>query len=178
MNAALLTPSKYIKAISLQGRDKTVTITAIKLEELEREDNTKETRGLISLAETTKRWVLNVTNVKSLVALFGTETDNWLGKKVTIFPEPNSMSDSGVAIRVRGSPDIPRDITFTLKLARKKPRQVMLRKTSANGKPAPGQAAAPAPEPAPPPLSEEDSFGEPPPNTSDDLGPTMSGERL
>jgi hypothetical protein len=174
MNAALLTPSKYIKAVALQGRDKTVTITGVKLEELEREDGTKEARGLISIAETTKRWVLNVTNVKSLVALFGTETNDWLGKKVTLFPEPNSMSDSGVAIRVRGSPDIAKDITFTLKLARKKPRQVVLRKTIANGN---GAKTAPSPAGDPAPVSDEDSFGDPP-DGGPGLEPLPGGQPL
>lgn len=145
MDAALLTPSKYIKSAALLRGDKTVTITGVKIEELEREDGTKEARGAISLAETPKRWVLNVTNVKSLVALFGRETDAWLGKKVTLFAEPNSMSDSGFAIRVRGSPEIEKDITFTLKLARKKPRKVVLKKTGADGTQANGNGAKPAP---------------------------------
>lgn len=142
MDAGLLTPSKYIKAASFQGRDRTITITGVKLEELEREDGAKEMRGLISIAETPKRWVLNVTNVKCLIALFGRETDKWLGKKVTLFPQPNEMSESGFAIRVRGSPDIPKDITFSLKLARKKPKSITLKAIGKNG-----NAAAAAPEP-------------------------------
>jgi hypothetical protein len=146
MDAALLTPSKYIKAVSFQGKDRTVTITGVKIEELEREDNTKEMRGLISMAETQKRWVLNVTNVKSLVALFGRETDNWLGKKVTLYPEPNEMSESGFAIRVRGSPELEKDVAFTLKLARKKARRVVLKAT---GKNANGKGTSAEPDPAP-----------------------------
>lgn len=160
MDAGLLTPSKYIKAASLGGRDRTVTITGVKIEELEREDNTKEARGLISLAETPKRWVLNVTNVKALVQMFGRETDKWLGRKVTLFPEPNEMSESGFAIRVRGSPEIDKDITFTLKLARKKPRKVTLKRTGdappTNGN---GLKAQPAPAPSSPP--DTGSFDEP-----------------
>lgn len=61
MDAALLNPSKYLKAVELRGRDVTVTIKAVKIEELEREDNTKEKRGIIYFAEATKGWVLNVT---------------------------------------------------------------------------------------------------------------------
>jgi hypothetical protein len=153
MDAALLTPSKYIKAAEFGGKDRLVTITGVKLEELEREDGTKEVRGLVSVLETTKRWVLNVTNVKCLVALFGRETDRWTGKRVVLFPAPNDMSESGVAIRVRGSLDIEKDVSFTLKLARKKPKQITLK---AFGKPQrSGAAAAPAPEPV-----SDDAYGE------------------
>jgi hypothetical protein len=135
MDAALLTPSKYIKAVSLGGKDRTVTITGVKVEELEKDDKTKEQRGLVALAETTKKWVLNVTNVKCLIALFGRETNNWVNKRVTLYPERNEMSDSGFAIRVRGSPDIKADIRFVLKLARKKPRTVVLKAIGKNGAP-------------------------------------------
>lgn len=139
MNAGLLTPSKYIKAATFKGQDRTITITGVTLKELEREDNTKETRGLISIAESPKQWILNVTNVKCLIAMFGRETDKWLGKKVTLYPAPNEMSESGVAIRVRGSPDLAKDITFTLKLARKKPKSITMKATGKNG----SAAAAP-----------------------------------
>jgi hypothetical protein len=145
MNAALLNPSKYLKAVEFLGRDHTLTITEVKREELIREDNSKEKKGIVFFAETTKGWVLNVTNIKSLVAMWGDETDNWIGKKVVLYPEPSDMSDTGFAIRVRGSPDLAKDVTFTLKLARKKPRAVTLRKTGA--KSGNGKRAAPAPAP-------------------------------
>lgn len=149
MNAALLTPSKYIKAAEFQGREVTLTIKGIQIEELVREDNTKQKKGTVQFERTDKGWVLNTTNVKCLVAMWGTETDSWIGKRVTLFPEANDMSETGFAIRVRGSPDLERDLTFTLKLARKKPRQITLKavgksngKQPPNGKPAPAPAAA------------------------------------
>jgi hypothetical protein len=44
---------------------------------------------VIYFAETKKGWILNKTNIKCLIALFGTETDDWLGKQVTVYPEKN-----------------------------------------------------------------------------------------
>jgi hypothetical protein len=146
MNAALLTPSKYIKAAEFLGVDVTYTIAGVKLEELVREDNSKETKGVLSLRETDKGWVINVTNCKCLIAMFGTETDAWIGKRVTLFPEANDNSESGVAIRVRGSPDLEQDVAFTLKLSRKKPRQVVLKALGRRQAPARtgnGRAAGP-----------------------------------
>jgi hypothetical protein len=169
MDAALLTPSKYIKAIGFKGKDRTITITGVTLQEMEREDRTKETKGLISVAETPKQWILNVTNCKCLIAMFGRETDKWLGKKVTLYPAPNEMSESGVAIRVRGSPELEKDITFTLKLARKKPKSLTLKATGKNG-----HAAAAEP------VSDDESEDEPAhdPDTGEvtDAKPEQSGE--
>ena len=143
MNAALLTPSKYIKAAEFNGRDVTLTITSVKIEELIREDNTKQKKGIIQFAKTDKGWVLNTTNVKCLIAMWGGETDNWVGKRVTLYPEVNDMSDTGFAIRVRGSPDLAKDLRFTLKLARKKPRPMVLKVTGQNAGKAGTQAEPP-----------------------------------
>jgi len=157
MDAGLLTPSKYIKAIDFNGKDRMFTITGIKIEELIREDNTKERKGTVSFEGLDQAWVLNVTNVKSLVAMFGRETDNWIGKKVVLFPEPNDMSESGFAIRIRGSPDLAADVTFTLKLARKKPKRVTLKtfsKTNGGGRrPAPQQQTLSPVDDAEPPAN-------------------------
>lgn len=176
MNAALLTPSKYIKAASLGGKDRTVTISGVKLEQLEKEDGSKETRGVIYIEETPKGWVLNVTNVKCLIALFGTETNDWVGKKVTLYPEVNDQSETGFAIRVRGSPNLTKDVTFTLKLSRKKPRKVTLKATGGNAKPA-------DPQPNHPPASDTaPQNGAPSANGPDDGGvpfdPPSDGDEI
>lgn len=144
MNAALLTPSKFIKAAEFSGRDVTLTIKSIVIEELEKDNKTKERKGIVYFEKTPKGWVLNATNVKCLIALWGQETDAWVGKRVTLYPEANDMSETGVAIRVRGSPDLQRDVTFTLKLAKKKPRNVTLKVTGSKAG-TPGTAAAPPP---------------------------------
>lgn len=146
MDAALLNPSKYIKAIDFRGRDVTLTIATVAIEELEKDDNTKERKGVITFRETSKGWVLNVTNVKAMVKMWGRETDAWIGKRVTLYPEPSDLSETGFCIRVRGSPDLEKDITFRLKIARKKARTVTLRATNGkNGKQAPVSAAQPSP---------------------------------
>lgn len=133
MHAALLTPSKYIKAVEFKGKDVTLTIKGVKLEDLEKEDNTTERKGVVHFDETAKGWVINVTNCRSLVQMFGNETDNWVGKQVTLYPEVNDSSPDGLAIRVRGSPHLPADKSFMLKLARKKPKRMTLRKTPPRG---------------------------------------------
>ena len=34
-------------------------------------------------------WLLNKTNIRRLQALFGTDTDDWIGKTVTIYHDPD-----------------------------------------------------------------------------------------
>jgi hypothetical protein len=175
MDAALLNPSKYIKAIDFKGKDVMLTIATVAIEELEKDDNTKEKKGVITFRETTRGWVLNVTNVKCMVKMWGRETDDWIDKRVVLYPEPSDLSESGFAIRVRGSPDLEREISFILKLARKKPRRVTLKaygKANGNGagKAAPTAAAptqgAPEPDEEPDEIPEgEDLFPEGAPPT-------------
>lgn len=146
MHADLLTPSKYIKGVEFMGKDITRKILGVKLELLERDDNTSENKGVVTLEDEEKGWVINVTNKKALVKMFGTETDGWIGKRITLWFDPQVKigRETTGGIRVRGSPDIDGPISFEMKLARKKPRTITLLKTGAaangNGN---GKAAAP-----------------------------------
>ena len=56
-----------------------------------------------------KRWVLNKTNAKTIAKLYGTETDNWTGKRITLFPTTCEMKGETVdCIRVRAEVPRPR----------------------------------------------------------------------
>jgi hypothetical protein len=51
--------------------------------------------------------------------MFGRDTGEWIGKRVTLFA---SEWNGEPCIRIKGSPDIEKPVTFELKLPRKKPR--------------------------------------------------------
>lgn len=124
-----LFPTRFMKAGMFSGRDVTLTISKVVLEELEG-DKGKEMKAIVSFSERPMQLVLNKTNGLCLKAMFGPETGAWVGKRVTFFPAPISFGDSDIAIRVRGSPDIEKTLTFELKLARKKPKPTTLQKTT------------------------------------------------
>lgn len=165
-----LYPGRFMKAGLFQGRDVTLEIEGVRLEELEG-DKGKEVKGIITFkkAKAPKELTLNKTNGLCLKEMFGRDTANWIGKKVTLYPAEVDYENSDVAIRVRGSPDIPKDIEFTLKLARKKGRQVILKKTAVKGAAAVGGAkvAVPGPvpveDPTPNPATGEVPFDDEPP---------------
>ena len=138
-----LYPGRFIKAGDLKGRDWTLTIASVDLEELQ-DQKGKRGKGVISFSDAKKELVLNRTNGECLKAMFGRKLPEWVGKRVTLYPAKIESDLSDLAIRVRGSPDIASDVSFDLCLPRKKPRKVLLKKT---GKP----AAKPAPEPEPEP---------------------------
>lgn len=75
--------SNYLKASDLNDKDVTLTITGAKMEELV-QGQKKDTKLVLSINGTDKRFVLNKTNATTISKLHGDDTDNWIGKKIMI----------------------------------------------------------------------------------------------
>lgn len=133
-----LFPGRFIKAGEFGGKDVTLTIERVYVDGLETESGATEKRAIVAFKETQREWVLIKTNAQCLVAMWGADSDDWLGKRVTLHPEadPSGLSDSGLCIRVKGSPDLSEAVTATIKLPRRKPltRKLVVTK---NGKSVP-----------------------------------------
>ena len=127
MHADKLIDSSYIKSADFDGKDVTVTITGVKLEKLTDQNGREKNKGIVSFKETEKAWVLNRTNVVCLKALFGSETDDWNGKRVTLFSMTLGGGETG--IRVKGSPELSEPLVVEIKLPRKKPFSMTLAAT-------------------------------------------------
>lgn len=61
-------------------------------------------------------WIVNTQNQRFLAAMFGDQIEGWVGKRVLLVSEASEKSDSGVAIRVAGSPDLKQDTEATIRL--------------------------------------------------------------
>lgn len=118
-------PSRFIKAADLQGKDVTLTIEGVVGEELEG-DKGKQYKGIVTFVGKKKRWVINRTNALCLKAMWGRDTDGWVGHRVTIYP--TTWNDEP-CIRVKGSPELDKPLEFELKLPRKKPKLMKLQPT-------------------------------------------------
>lgn len=129
MDVDLLFPSKYIKAADLQGKDVTLTIENVVGDELEG-DKGKQYKGIVSFVGKKKKLVLNRTNALCIKAMFGRETEEWKGHKITLYP--TTFNDEP-CIRVKGSPELSAVLEFELKLPRKKPKLTKLLPTGKNG---------------------------------------------
>ena len=99
MNINNAFPSNYLKASELQGRDVTVTMANVVFETIG-----QDRKPVLYFAGTKKGMVLNKTNSNNIAMLYGQETDNWVGKKITLFPCMVDYQGKSVeAVRIRGA---------------------------------------------------------------------------
>jgi hypothetical protein len=110
MNADAMVSGEYLKAAAIGDENPTYTIRSVSLEQLASlkpgaaEDKTVQ-KGVIWFNDTPLGWVMNKTNVECIKAVWGNDTNAWLGKRVTLRTE---MTKTGLGIRLKGSPDLDR----------------------------------------------------------------------
>lgn len=153
MDYETLFPGRFIKAVDLKGKDVTLTIASIAAEEID-----GKTKAVITFEGTKKQLVLNRTNAEAVKLMFGRETNDWLGKRITIYPATIQDAFGGggdiPATRVRGSPDISKPMSASVQRGRKTIRVAV----QPTGKPAPkgNGKAHPTPPSAPPEMTDEE----------------------
>lgn len=99
MDATKLCPAPHIEAAELGGKDVEVTITKVGFSEVGEE---KVNKGVIYFEEFDRGFVVNRTNIKRIIAQHGAETDDWPGKKLTLYPSETDYQGRTVpCIRVR-----------------------------------------------------------------------------
>ena len=104
MRASDLTPSKYLEAANIGddvGSEVVVTIKDIGFCEVGNDED-KSIKGSLYFEEFKKWMVLNRTNGKRLQLLLGGETDDWKGKRITLYrSEADFQGTVRPCIRVR-----------------------------------------------------------------------------
>lgn len=114
MNFKLLFPSNYLGAHDLLGKDATLTIRHIVVEELKTERGT-EKKPVLYFVETQrkaaankteeKRMILNKTNAVTIASMYGPEVNDWVGKRITLFSVAvDAFGKTVEALRVRPNP--------------------------------------------------------------------------
>lgn len=105
----LMFPNRYLKAANLQGKDVTLTIKKVQIEELKRTDGTADRKPIVYFEEMAKRagddskvLVLGKTTAMQIAASHGKRTDSWAGKKITLYSARVKAFGTEVdAIRIR-----------------------------------------------------------------------------
>jgi hypothetical protein len=93
-------PSTYLKAADLQGRTVPVAIDRVELEEIGGEH-----KPILYFQGKDKGLVLNKTNANNIAAVYGDDTDDWIGGGIQLFPTMVDFQGRSVeAIRVRVAP--------------------------------------------------------------------------
>jgi len=76
--------SRFLKQTDIDG-DTTVTIQAVKKDNIARDDQPEDIKPVCKFREYEKPMILNTTNTKRLFAFLGKESDDWIGKKVVLY---------------------------------------------------------------------------------------------
>ena len=91
-------PSKYLRAADLAGKPFVLTITGCEMQTYG--DGT--TAPVIGFQGTDKMLGLNKTNAGTIAALYGDETEDWIGKPIEVFPtETDYQGKRTPCVRVR-----------------------------------------------------------------------------
>lgn len=112
MDSRLLFPNDYLSAADLQEKDVTLTISRLVQEELRTEQGNEdkwvlffkemEDRHKRDQKRRNKRLVLNKTNAGSISKVWGTETNDWVGKPITLWPTTcQAFGKQADCIRIR-----------------------------------------------------------------------------
>ena len=98
MNINEAFPSKYLKASDLQGNNVSVTIANVVTEDIGK----GEEKLIIYFHGKQKGMVLNKTNANNIAAIYGPETEDWVGQPIVIFEAMVDFQGKTVpALRVR-----------------------------------------------------------------------------
>jgi hypothetical protein len=151
---------EYIAAIEFGDKQPTLTISGVKPVKVEEEGKPTKSKAVITFKERDRPWLLNKTNAMCLAGMFGPDTDQWIGKRVTLLAVMVQVGKGREpGIRIKGSPDLKGPVRVEIKLPRKRPVTMIMAVTGQrpNGQPR-------AAEPMPPDPSPDDS---PPPEPSE-----------
>lgn len=130
----------YITAAELVGKEPTLTIERVTLEKVESMKATDDDgagklkdRIIVYFRESKggRGWLLNRTNAECIKELWGRETTEWTGHRITLYTTNVRVGPKmEPGIRVKGSPELTEARSFELKLPRKKPIRTTLLPTA------------------------------------------------
>lgn len=91
----------YVGAWDLDGKDVTVTIEKVTAGTLTSQRGTDK-KPILHFKGTEKGFVANKTNCKTIATMYGTNVEEWVGKKITLYATTTSAGGETVeCIRVR-----------------------------------------------------------------------------
>jgi hypothetical protein len=95
----------HLKSEDLAEGDLPLTIKKVETKEFEKDGGGKEMKLIIHFRETEKTLVSNKTNANTIANLYTDETDNWVGKRITLYAtEVEFQGKTMLGIRVRLRP--------------------------------------------------------------------------
>lgn len=141
MNFKDMYPTDRFYAADMQGRPWTLTFADPAVTQKTDEDGKVDPKmpPIWHFIETKKVFPAVKTNGVCARAMFGDESDGWAGHKITLYPaeDTSGLSDDGLCIRVKGSPELKTKLVFKATIGRTKKTFTLV--------PTPARKAAPPP---------------------------------
>jgi hypothetical protein len=115
-------PKDRFYAADFKGKPVTLTFKEVKRELLGKGGPSEKMMPVWYFEETPKFLPAVLTNGVCARAMFGDDTDDWIGHKITLIPakDTSGMSDDGLCIRVSGSPELTKPLKFKTQIGRAK----------------------------------------------------------
>jgi hypothetical protein len=100
--------SKFLKQSDFP-QDRLLTIVGVKRENIAKEDEAPEYRWTVKFKELDKPMVANSTNLKRIFRICGDDTDDWTGKRIVVYVDPDIEFGGKVVggLRVRAPKTAP-----------------------------------------------------------------------
>lgn len=110
LEGKLLFPSEYLGAVDLNGKDFALTIAKVEVADLQMQGGRKQSKPIIYFQGAKKKFVMNKTNAGTIASLYGGKVEDWVGKKVILYPTTTRCGAATVeCIRIRDyNPDAPK----------------------------------------------------------------------
>jgi hypothetical protein len=87
LHVDLMFPSRYLKAVDLQGKEAAVVIAGVKSDQVQMTNGRKEAKYIVIFEGTDKELILNKTNAKAIARVLGEpKAVKWAGAKITLKP--------------------------------------------------------------------------------------------
>lgn len=99
-----MTDRDWLFAFDLQGKDVTLTIEKVEAGNITGTGGKKSRKPVVHFKEgqNKKPLALAVTNCKAIASMYGNDVEQWVGKRVTLYPTTTSFGGETVeCIRIR-----------------------------------------------------------------------------
>jgi len=109
---------KYTGAYELQpNEERVVTIKMVCKEEVNSTDGKKSMCLVAYFEESSKPMVLNKTNCKTIEKIYSPFTDEWIGKKITVFAQKvKAFGDTVDALRIRPTRPVEKAVDYSAQI--------------------------------------------------------------
>jgi len=96
----------FLYSFHLDGKDCTVTIDKVVQGAVQGTDGKKTKKPLVYFKGKEKPLALNITNVRTIGAMYGFKAEDWVGKRITLYPTTTTFGPKTVdCVRIR--PTVP-----------------------------------------------------------------------